>query len=263
MKLGFIGCGNMAMAIIGGIVSSKKIAAEDIIVSNPTNEKLLKIQNDFKVNITNDNLKVIDVDYLFLCVKPNIVDEVLREIKPMLNEKVVVISIAAGIKISQIENSLKGNFKVIRLMPNTPALVNASMTSLTVNVNVSEVEKKAVWDLLTSIGKVVEVSEDLIDAIIAIAGSAPAYIYMMIESMADAGVSYGLKRDVAYMLAAQTVMGSGKMVLETKMHPASLKDMVTSPKGTTIEAVKKLEETGFRSAIIQAMDACYNKSKSL
>ena len=263
MKLGFIGAGNMAKAIIGGIVSSKQVLGSEIIVANPSDAKLETLKATYQVQTTNDNQAATKVDYLFLCVKPQVIQKVLQEIAEILSSDTVVISIAAGVSIAQIAKNLNEKTKIIRLMPNTPALVLAGMTSLTANQNVTTNEKQVVWNLLSAIGEVVEVKEEMIDAVIAIAGSSPAYVYIMIEAMADAGVSYGLSRDMAYKLAAQAVLGSGKMVLETKINPAALKDMVTSPKGTTIAAVKKLEETGFRSAIMQAMDACFEKSKKM
>lgn len=264
MKLGFLGYGNMGSAIAKGAINSSIISKSDIYIYDLDKDKIKDLKND-DYNATDDLNYIIDkADYIILAVKPNVLDNLLSRIKESCNfENKVFISIAAGYEIKKIEANLTSSAKIIRIMPNTPALVLQAMSALSYNKNVSADEIKYVLDIFNSFGKCEVVDEKLMDAVTAVSGSSPAYVFMMIEAMADAAVSQGMPRDKAYVFAAQAIKGSAQMVLETKEHPAKLKDNVCSPGGTTIEAVRVLEEKGFRSALVDAMNACYEKSKSM
>ena len=220
------------------------------------------VKNEFKINTTTDSSEVVKgSDIIIVAVKPNVYDIVLNSINEFIDSNKIIVTIAAGKTIESIEVVIGCDKKIIRTMPNTPALVNEGMSCLCKNKNVSDEELNLVKDIFTSFGKAEIVPEYLVDSVIGVSGSAPAYVFMFIEAMADAAVLSGMPRAQAYTFAAQAVMGSAKMVLETGKHPGELKDMVCSPGGTTIEAVKTLEEEGFRSAVIKAIDKCIEKSK--
>lgn len=261
MKIGFIGCGNMANAMIKGMISSNVVEASDVIVSNRTQPALDKAKESYHVQITLDNKEAAKADVVFLCVKPKIYPTVIDEIKQEVNENQVIVSIAPGITLENIESQFGKAIKLVRTMPNTPAMVLEGMTAMVCNDAITDNEKDYVKSLLSSFGQCAEVSESLMDVVTSVSGSSPAYVYMFIEAMADAAVHDGMPRNQAYQFAAQAVLGSAKMVLETRKHPGELKDMVCSPGGTTIEAVAILEEKGMRSAVIEAMLACTKKSK--
>lgn len=264
MKLGVIGLGNMASAMIGGIIKAGLVDKTDIKGSDSFEVAVNAARDKFGIEAGSDNLAAIDgADYVILAVKPQVYEVVLAEIKGKLGENQVLISIAPGKTLAYLEEHLTGNQKIVRLMPNTPALVNEGCTGVCKNANVTDEEFSVVMKLLNSFGKAYEVSEKQMDAVVAISGSSPAYVFMFIEAMADAAVAEGLARKTAYEMAAQAVLGSAKMVLDTGKHPAELKDMVCSPAGTTIEAVGVLEEAGFRGAVIDAVRACADKSRSL
>lgn len=260
--VGFIGAGNMGQGIVGGIINSDLIPSSNIIMSDLYKPSLEKAKEKYSIEVTTENKVVAEKsDILVLAVKPNLYPMVINEIKDIVKDNVIIVTIAAGKSIESTEKSFERTLKVIRTMPNTPALVGEGMTAVCPNSLVTEDDVKEVCNLLSSFSKVEVVSEKLIDAVTSVSGSAPAYVYMFIEAMADAAVLQGMPRDKAYKFASQTVLGSAKMVLETGMHPGALKDMVCSPGGTTIEAVAELEANGFRSAVISAMNKCYEKSK--
>lgn len=263
-KLGFIGCGNMAKAIIGGILDSGLLKPEDIIASDVNRAALEKAQETLKITVSQSNTAVASgCEVLVLAVKPQFYLSVIEEISSSVAESTVVVTIAPGQTLKKLKEMFGRKVKLVRTMPNTPAMVCAGMTALCKNELVTEQEFEYVCSLLNCFGKTEEVAEYMMDAVVAVSGSSPAYVYMMIEAMADAAVMGGMPRDKAYTFAAQAVLGSAKMVLETGLHPGALKDMVCSPAGTTIEAVKVLEEKGFRSSIIDAMQACIDKSRTL
>lgn len=264
-KIGFIGCGNMATAMISGIINSNVVSSEELMVSNPTDEKLKKIKQKCNVNISNINRDVASFsDILFLSVKPNKYEEVINEIKNSVKENCIIVAIAAGITIKFIESKFdKKDLKVVRTMPNTPALVGEGMTAISFNSKVTNEEKEDILSIFKSFGKYEVIDEKLMDVIPAISGSSPAYVYMFIEALADGAVLGGIPRDKAYKMAAQAVLGSAKMVLETGEHPGVLKDNVCSPGGTTIEAVYTLEKNNFRGTIIEAMESCTKKTKQM
>lgn len=262
--IGFIGAGNMGQAMAGGILSSGIVKAENIIFSDVSQENLKKAYKKYGVKTSNSNILTASMsNFIILSVKPNMYQNVIDEIKDYIKPETVIITIAAGITLEKLKVMFGKNVKIVRTMPNTPAMVGEGMTAVIPNEFVKEEELKEVMDILNGFGKAEIIEEKLIDAVIAVSGSSPAYVYMMIEAMADAGVSGGMSREKAYKFAAQAVLGSAKMVLETGIHPGELKDMVCSPGGTTIEAVATLEEKGFRNAIIKAMKVCEEKSKEM
>ena len=265
MKIGFIGCGNMAQAMMGGMIRNKLCAPGDITVHDisPTAEE--RARTDFGVSAVETNAEVLqNCQLVVLAVKPRVYEEVLREIAPEVQEDKVILSIAPGKSLAWIEEVLGGQkLPIIRTMPNTPAMVGEGITAVCPNEQVRPEMLDMALEVLGCCGKTEVVPEYLLDAVVAVSGSAPAYVFLFIEAMADAAVAEGMPRNQAYSFAAQAVLGSAKMVLETGKHPGELKDMVCSPGGTTIEAVQVLEETGFRSSVMQAMRACAEKSRSI
>lgn len=263
-KIGFVGCGNMAKAIISGLVNSGQIAPTNILVFDrkPATNQAMAQQYGITAAESVESL-AREVDILFGAVKPNVILKVLKDVAGQLKKDVLVVSIAAGVTLDSLASVLGHDRKIIRVMPNTPSLVNEGMTSVTPNVLVEAHEVDEVVAIFESFGKAAVVNEYLIHAVVGVSGSAPAYVFMFIEAMADAAVLGGMPRAQAYQFAAQAVKGSAQMVLETGEHPGVLKDRVCSPGGTTIEAVKVLEEKGFRAAVINAMQACMAKSEAL
>lgn len=263
-KIGFIGAGNMGRAIAGGIIKAGIFDSKDILFSDINVENSDRMEQELKTKRMKNNIElVIDSDIIILAVKPYQFEKIIGEIKELVDEKKIIISIAAGIKIEDIEKYFDREIKLVRVMPNTPALVREGMTAIMPNRNILKDELEEVKRIFSSVGRIEIIEESLIDAVIAVSGSSPAYIFMLIEAMGDAAVLEGMDRKRAYFFAAQAVLGAAKMVLETGEHPGKLKDMVCSPGGTTIEAVVKLEEKGFRSSIMEAMRVCANKSKNL
>ena len=263
-SIGFIGAGNMASAIIGGIVKSNLISSNKIIASALRDSTLERVSKNFGINTTKNSKDVVtNSDIVFIAVKPNAYDSVLEEVKELITEDKIIVTIAAGKTIESVENIIGCDKKVVRTMPNTPALVNEGMTALCPNKNINDDELNEIVSIFNSFGKCEIVKEDLIDAVIGVSGSSPAYVFMFIEALADGAVKAGMQREQAYKFAAQSVMGSAKMVLESEKHPGELKDMVCSPGGTTIEAVAVLEENNMRASIIKAVTAAVDKSKEM
>ena len=263
MKTAFIGCGNMASAIIGGILSSDISSPEDLMASDSSPAAQDRIRNKLKINCVSNEQAASLADVLFLSVKPQFYEEVIAQIKDTVRSSTVIVTIAPGKTLSWLREQFGRDLKIVRTMPNTPALVGAGITGVCRNGNVNDEDYKYALSLLSSFGLAEDVPESLMDCVVSVSGSSPAYVFMFIEAMADAAVADGMPRDKAYKFAAQAVMGSAKMVLETGKHPAELKDMVCSPAGTTIEAVRVLEEKGMRSAVFEAMKACTKKAKGL
>lgn len=262
-KIGFIGMGNMGGAILNGLL--KVYGPEDMIFTAAHKEKMEQVTSDTKVNHASCNRECAgQVKYLVLAVKPQYFDVVFEEIKDVLTSEQVIISLAPGISIENIGTRLGGNVRVVRAMPNTPALLGEGMTGVTYDAGAyTDEEKQEIELIFSSCGRMELVEERLMDAVGCVSGSSPAFVYMFIEALADSGVKYGLPRKTAYAMAAQTVMGSAKMVLETGKHPGQLKDEVCSPGGTTIAGVSALEEHGLRNAVIKAADACYDKTQRM
>lgn len=262
-KVGFVGLGNMGYAISKGLL--KTLSPEDIAFYDVDADKCQLISEEMNINLCKNNLEVVrDSKYIVLAIKPQMYDECISKIKSSLRKESVIISIAPGITINSLKESFGTDNKIVRVMPNTPALVNEGMSVLSFSEdNFSEGEIKDIEAIFKSCGEIETIEEQYMDAIVPISGSSPAYVYMMIESLADGGVLLGLPRKLSYKLAAQSVLGSAKMVLETEQHPGELKDAVCSPGGTTIAAVRSLEKTGFRSSIIEAMSEAYAKTQEL
>lgn len=262
-KFGFIGAGNMATAIINGIVQANLAAPKDILVSD-IDEKKLALLSEKGLHITSDNSEIAEsCAYIVLAVKPNMVEKVLGEIAPLLSANTVVISIAAGWTTEKLQHLLPEAAKVVRIMPNTPALIGKAMSVISDDHTLEDEEIHTVEELFSSLGEVAFAHPEQMDAVTAVSGSGPAYVYMFIEALADAGVQQGLPRELAQKLAAQTVLGSAQMVLTTNEHPAVLCDRVCSPGGTTIEAVFELQKHGFYGSIMSAVEKCAEKSKKL
>ena len=263
MKIGFVGCGKMAKAIIQGILEKGIVKAENITAADKLEEVVNAAKNKFGIQATTSNIEAVaGADVIVLAVKPQFLEDVITEIRDSVNNQ-LIISIAAGKTMAWLDEHFGKEVKLVRCMPNVAALVGEAMTSVSCNSLVTEEEKKTACELIGSFGRYEMITENLMDAVIAVSGSSPAYVFMFIEAMADAAVAEGMPRDKAYQFAAQSVLGSAKMVLETGKHPGELKDMVCSPAGTTIAAVKVLEEKGFRSAVMEAMGACAEKNRSL
>lgn len=258
-KFGFIGMGNMGYAILKGLL---KTCDKDQIVFTDANEsRMEEVTKETGVAHVGSNSECANnCKYLVLAVKPQYYNVVLKNIKNVLTTKHIVISIAPGITIGNLKEALGIDRRIVRAMPNTPALVGEGMTGVCWEGSfLDSGERNTIASFFQSFGRMKIVEERLINAVVCASGSSPAYVYMFIEALADSAVKYGLSRQDAYEMAAQTVLGSAKMVLETGMHPGALKDQVCSPGGTTIAAVSALEEYGFRNSIIKAADACYEK----
>lgn len=256
-KIGFIGMGNMGYSMLKGVLNY--LNPQDIIFTCLSSEKKEKISNETGVRYAESNAECANsAKYIILAVKPQVYNTVLKNIQNVITEESVIISLAPGITIAAIKEELGADIKVVRAMPNTPALVGEGMTGICYeNGELDFAEKEFVEQFFNSFGKVVTVPEKLMSGVVCASGSSPAYIYMFIEALADSVVKYGIPRQEAYKLVAQTVLGSAKMVLETGEHPGKLKDNVCSPAGTTIQGVAALEEFGFRNAIIKATDKCF------
>lgn len=265
MKLGFIGGGNMAAAIIGGVVGKGFLPAEEVMVYDVNPVQCEKLTARYPVAVAASQEELIErCEYIVLAVKPVYLRRVLEKAKPFANGK-RFISIAAGWTFAMLTEVLDegSGARVLRTMPNTPAMVGAGFTALCEQTTLDD--EAFVWamEMFGTLGEVAVLPEMLFDAVVATTGSSPAYVFMFIEAMADAAVRLGMPRALAYRAAAQAVMGAAKMVLETGEHPAALKDMVCSPAGTTIEAVATLEQSGFRAAVMDAMAACADKSRRM
>lgn len=263
-KIGFIGCGNMGSSMVGGLIKSGFTNADKIIISTKTEASAKKLEEQFGVITTLDSRIVArEAEVIILAVKPFLYSQIIEEIKSELTIDKLIITIAAGITISNMEEWIGGNAKIIRTMPNTPALVGQAMSAVCPNKNISKDELSYCFKIFESFGECVQLDEKDFHGFTALCGSSPAYVFMFIEAMADAAVKLGIPRVKAYKMAAQSVFGSAKMVLKTEKHPGELKDMVCSPAGTTIEAVAELEKLGFRNSVIQAIDKCAEKSKNM
>lgn len=264
LTIGFLGAGKMATALAKGFLQAKLAKPGDLLASDPMDSASQHFSAETGAKTTVSNLEVAKfADVLILAVKPDQVAAVLQEIQPQFTKKHLLISIAAGVPIAKIENGLGEGARVIRVMPNTPALIGLSASAYALGKAAKAEDGQLTWKLLSAVGVAVPLKESLLDAVTGLSGSGPAYVYMIIEALSDGGVAAGLPRDVATKLAAQTVLGSAKMVLETGLHPGVLKDMVTSPGGTTVEGLHEIEKGGLRGTLISAVRAAAEKSKKL
>lgn len=262
-KIGFIGMGNMGIAMLKGLL--KVYDRDQIIFTAAHKEKMECISKETGVAHADSNAECADsCEYLILAVKPQYYEPVLSSIAHVIKDKHIVISIAPGITIDWLKERLGSDRRIVRAMPNTPALAGEGMTGVCYDSGqFSREEESTIAEFFCSFGRMKVVEERLMDAVVCTSGSSPAYVYLFIEALADSGVKHGLPRKDAYELAAQAVLGSAKMVLETGMHPGALKDNVCSPGGTTIAGVAALEEYGFRNAILKASDACYDQCSKI
>lgn len=262
-KIGFIGMGNMGTAIMRGLLKTYK--PEELLFTSAHEAKMQKITEETGVaHVSTVTECASQVKYLVLAVKPQVLPTVFKELNGKIRGDQVVISIAAGYAIADLQEGLGDVVRIVRSMPNTPAMVGEGMSGVSYDEALFTDEEKAVIDgFFTSFGKMEKVDEKLMDVVGSASGCSPAYVYMFIEALADGCVKNGLPRQAAYKMVSQAVLGSAKMVLETGKHPGELKDMVCSPGGTTIEGLAALEESGFRGAIIKACDANFEKNKKL
>ena len=267
-KLGFIGGGNMAEAMIKGLLSASFIEAKNIFVSEPAEAKRNTLHAEYKIKVSADNRELVKkCDILILAVKPQILQEVLVDIRSLVDSDKLIISIAAGVPIAIIDDALRGDknkkFSVVRTMPNTPALVQEGVTAIASGQHVSKTDVKIAHRIFEAVGRTVDVEEDQLDAVTGLSGSGPAYIFMLIEALSDAGVKMGLSREVANILTIQTVLGSAKLARESGKHPGELKDMVPSPAGTTISGLHALEEGSFHTTLMNAVEDATLRSREL
>ncbi|DBA73729.1 TPA: hypothetical protein ACH3X2_009705 [Trebouxia sp. C0005] len=262
-KVGFVGAGAMAEALARGFVDKKVIESTDIWCCDPSKSRM-DVFTEFGANAVKDGPEIAqNVDIIFISVKPQYVGVVIKEMKPHLTGKHIMVSIAAGIPLSVMKDAAGEDKKIIRVMPNTPCLVGEVASAMCLGGRATEEDSKIIKTLFSAVGFCCVVDEKLLSAVTGLSGSGPAYVFVMIEAMADGGVKAGLPRDIAQQLAAQTVFGSAKMVLQTGKHPGQLKDMVTSPAGTTIAGVHELEKVGVRAAFMNAVTVAANKADSL
>jgi len=261
-KIGFIGAGNMSEAIIKGL--SKNIDTRNIAVADINEARLDMFKTKYHVGkATLDNKELVEfADIIFLATKPQVIPPVLESLKNEITDKLVV-SIAAGVKCATIESFISKSSRVVRVMPNTPALVMTGASAVAAGNRATEDDVEIIKEIFEMVGVCVVVPEDRMDAITGLSGSGPAFVYMFIDALSDGGVNMGLTRANATLLAAQTVMGAAKMVLETGTHPCQLKDNVTTPAGTTITALHAMDKAGFRPAVIDAVEAATLKSIEL
>ncbi len=262
--LGFLGGGNMAAALVKGLLHAKVLPPEKIIVSDVKTERLQFLKEKHGIVTTIDNHALVkSSDIVVLAVKPQVIDKVLEGASGDFHAGQLVISVAAGVPVSAIESRLADGVHVVRSMPNTPATVDAGATAIAPGTFATEADLEVARKLFSAVGRVVTLDETLLDAVTGLSGSGPAYVMLMIEALADGGVKVGLHRDTALLLAAQTVFGSAKLLLETGEHPGRLKDMVTSPGGTAIAGLHTLESGGLRRTLIDAVEAATTRAAQL
>ena len=264
LTIGFLGAGKMAGALAKGFIRAGLVTPRQVIGSDPFPAARTAFGRDTGARIVNDNVKVTELaSVLILATKPDQAAAVLREIREHFTPRHLLISIAAGVPTAKLEAGLPARARVIRVMPNTPALVGASASGFALGSAATRSDGELALRLLSAVGVAFQLKESLLDAVTGLSGSGPAYVYQFIEALSDGGVASGLPRDVATKLAAQTVLGAAKMVLETGQHPGALKDMVTSPGGTTIEGLHELEKGKLRGTVMSAVRAATEKSKKL
>jgi pyrroline-5-carboxylate reductase len=263
-KIAFLGSGNMAEALIKGLIASGTTTPDRVLAADVSADRLEQLRKSYGIIIhktNNDAVRAADI--VVLSVKPQVIEKVLAEIAPAVDDRKLVVSIAAGVSLARIEKALTKGARVVRVMPNTPALVLAGAAALAAGTNATTDDLSLGQSIFNSVGRSVVVEEKLMDAVTGLSGSGPAYVFMIIDALSDAGVKAGLPRQMALELAAQTVYGSAKMVLETKEHPGRLRDMVTSPGGTTIEGLHALEKGKLRATLMNAVEAATARSREL
>ena len=262
--IGFLGAGNMAEALIRGLIQGGVVGADKIIASGPRSERLEDLGTAYQIATTLDNGELASkAEILVLAVKPQILERVVREVAAALTPGVLVVSVAAGVDTQTIESHMPSGGRVVRAMPNMPASVRAGATAIARGRHATEADLAEARAIFDAVGITVTLDETHLDAVTGLSGSGPAYIFLIIEALADAGVKVGLSRRNAQRLAAQTVMGSAKLLLDTDEHPGKLKDMVTSPGGTAIAGLHTLEEGGLRTTLINAVETATKRAREL
>lgn len=264
-KIGFVGGGRMAEALIRGILRAGLVDADQIIAVDPSKERRDLLQKEYGVSVSEDGATIwSECTIVILAVKPQIIAEVLKSFRGQIKERHLVISIAAGIPLSLLEARMAGSgCRVIRVMPNTPAIVQQGASALSPGKGVTREELDKVKQIFDAVGSSVILDESLLDAVTGLSGSGPAYVFTFIEALVDAGLKVGLSKQVAETLALQTVLGSVTLALESRMHPAELRAMVTSPGGTTIAGLHELEKAGFRGIVMNAVETATRRSREL
>lgn len=264
LTIGFLGAGKMATALARGLIRAKLVEPANVFASDPTAASRAAFAKETGGQAVASNIEVVkSVQVILLAVKPDQVAPVLREVNEVFSARHLLISIAAGVSLAKMEAALSAGARVIRVMPNTPALVGESASAFALGKSATPADGDLAQKLFSAVGVALPVKESLLDAVTGLSGSGPAYVYQFIEALSDGGVAAGLPREVAMKLAAQTVLGGAKMVLETGLHPGALKDQVTSPGGTTIEGVHELEQGRLRGTVMNAVRAATDKSKQL
>lgn len=263
-RIGFIGGGTMAEALVRGMVAVGLVDASSIYITDVSEKRCKHLQETRGVNTYPSNAELVkNVDIIFLTVKPQVVDTVLQEVAPLLQSSHLLVSVAAGVATHTLESYLAEGVPVVRVMPNTPVLVREGATALATGRYATSEHEKLVTEIFGAVGRTVSIQEELMDAVTGLSGSGPAYVCIMLEALADGGVRMGLSRNTALTLAAQTLLGTAKLLLETGQHPGVLKDMVTSPGGTTIAGIHALEEGGLRAALINGVAASTERAREL
>ena len=264
LKVAVLGAGKMAGILLDGFLKSNVVSAKHIFATVRNKERIQALSAQYGVEVTTDNVAAAKrADVILLGVKPVQVTELIEQIKPVLNAKKMVVSVAAGVKLRSMEDAAGCELAVIRAMPNTPAMIGAGMTALCAGRFVTAEQMDVAQRLFDTVGRTVAVEEKHMDAVTGLSGSGPAFLYIIIEALAEAGVNVGLPRDVATLLAAQTTLGSARMVLETGLHPTLLKEQVTTPAGCTVEGILAMEEGGVRGTLIKAVKRAAERSKAL
>lgn len=263
-KVGFVGAGNMGEALIKGLVSANLVPPEAVYASDTRLERLRALDQQYGIQLTPDNAELVrQADIVILAVKPQIMAPVVRQIAAAVTRKKLLISIAAGVSTLTIRAALGKDARLIRVMPNTPALVLEGVTAIAKAEGLEPGDLDTAGEIFSAVGRVVTLDEDLMDAVTGLSGSGPAYVAVVIESLADGGVKMGLDRITAMTLATQTVLGAARLMLETGLHPGALKDMVSSPGGTSIAGIAALEEGGIRTTFIKAVERATLRSREL
>lgn len=261
--IGFIGAGNMAEAMLRGLLRGNDFAPAQISASGPRRERVDELREKYGIDATTDNHKPASAEIVVLSVKPQIMSRVLDEVAQTISPEALVISIAAGVPVATIQSRLASGTRVIRAMPNTPALVDAAATAIAGGEHARESDLAEAKKIFDAIGLTVILEESQLDAVTGLSGSGPAYVFLILEALSDAGVKVGLSRRTSQLLAAQTLLGSAKLLLETNEHPGRLKDMVTSPGGTAITGLHTLEHGGVRTTLMNAVEAATRRSREL
>ncbi|HEX9982217.1 MAG TPA: pyrroline-5-carboxylate reductase [Thermoanaerobaculia bacterium] len=261
--IGFLGAGNMAEAMIRGLLRGKDFVPGSVTASGPREERMRELREAYGINATTDNKAAASAQIVVLSVKPQIMSRVLDEVADFISNEALVISIAAGVPVAAIQAKLASGTRVVRAMPNTPALVDAAATAIAGGEHARQSDLDDAKRIFDSIGLTVILDESQLDAVTGLSGSGPAYVFLILEALSDAGVKVGLSRRNSQLLAAQTLLGSAKLLLETNEHPGRLKDMVTSPGGTAITGLHTLENGGVRTTLMNAVEAATRRSREL